>query len=84
MDGHLGGALGKCFLALSMQGSEENSHVMKALTRVISLTQESTLPYMQQLVQEFTAKLKAVAKVRKLDWLQMFSMIVVRVNFSLF
>ena len=52
---------------MAVPGSEENEYVMKALMRIISLSQEQMMPYMQVLVNEVAQKLASVSKVNILS-----------------
>uniref|UniRef100_H2YJL6 Exportin-2 n=1 Tax=Ciona savignyi TaxID=51511 RepID=H2YJL6_CIOSA len=59
---HLESLLSNIFGAMGMVGSEENEYMMKALLRVVSLAQDSVLPYMPTLVEGLTQKLVIVSK----------------------
>jgi len=59
---HAENLLSNLFHAMTLQGSEENEYVMKALMRVVSLGQESFLQYMPTLVNGLREKLIVVCK----------------------
>jgi len=58
--------LSQIFACLTINGSEENEYVMKALMRVLSLSQDLIIPYVPTLVNGLTQKLVVVSKVSSL------------------
>ncbi|XP_063967955.1 exportin-2-like [Lytechinus pictus] len=50
------------FNALSMQGSEENEYIMKAIMRCLSVLQQAAVPYLPILLEKLREKLVLVSK----------------------
>uniref|UniRef100_A0A2P2I486 Exportin-2 n=1 Tax=Hirondellea gigas TaxID=1518452 RepID=A0A2P2I486_9CRUS len=55
-------AYANCFQALSVSGSEQNEHVMKAVMRITESLKDKVVPFAGGLLTQLVAKLKLVAK----------------------
>eukprot|EP00057_Strongylocentrotus_purpuratus_P012723 XP_011667197.1 PREDICTED: exportin-2 [Strongylocentrotus purpuratus] len=59
---HVEALLTNLFNALTMQGSEENEYIMKAIMRCMSVLQHAAVPYLPILLTKLTEKLVLVSK----------------------
>ncbi len=59
---HFDGLLGNLFRVLKIQGSEQNTYVMKAILRAMSIMQDKVVPYSDTLLKELSKKLSEVSQ----------------------